>query len=140
MTARRAWLVCVGPRALRLWTLALLVFAAHPPLAAQTDNALLPTWLQQRIARYETAPLGAMPTEVWTFERGGKPVYYLRGDRGEELVTLGGDRLCRIGMQTEPTKATDRACTQADFASTAMRLVWQDPRIGVRVPDGAPTQ
>jgi hypothetical protein len=125
-----------GPESPRWLRVALLALAVSPQLAAQSHHVPgPPAWLVERVATFMAAPLGTMPTEVWTFERESRAVYYVRGSRIEELLDSAGDVVCRVDAPQPRTTAEPRPCTAGDFATSEMHLVWQDPRIGLRPAD-----
>ncbi|MFT3929589.1 MAG: hypothetical protein QM709_04735 [Spongiibacteraceae bacterium] len=91
-------------------------------LTACAESSSLPTWLQQRIAAYETGPEHDAPLEIWQIRHDGKAAYFfvanccdqynpLYDEKGQLIchpsggIVGRGDGRCPVPMD-EGSKAT----------------------------------
>lgn len=97
------------------------------PLAALAGGGAgaVPGWLKARIAKYEKAPVGSAPQEVWSYPVAGKTVYLLRGAQPSQLLDARGRLICRPDG--------DKACASAYAPPNQMTAVWTDPRLGMTI-------
>jgi hypothetical protein len=115
------------------WLLAgMSLLLAPAAMADPKSDVKPPAWLSARIATYENSQFGTAPSEIWTYQVKGKPVYFIPAaccDRFSELLDAKGHLICAPDGGIDGKG--DKKCKPVHKAPKQMTVVWQDARRGM---------
>jgi hypothetical protein len=88
-----------------------------------------PEWIRRLIVQYEAEPAGNPPRSIWRYAYGGKTVYYVPAQSGDQYSALLDSTGTLLGAPDGGIDGNgDGRCPDFLQVKTAEKLIWKDPR------------